>query len=388
MASIHEVLDKKGKMKSYSVSYRYRERTGKIKQSMKRGFLRKKDAEAFARSVETDFYNHTVKSDVSMTLFQLLDKWNDEVLSKKLVLKQMAQNTVSGYRVNIRHLKDGIGNIKLVDLAKEHIEDFYISQYETGNYRTGETLSLRTLEYIHTTLHSALKFAVDKGYMKYNPAIGTGMAAKSMGRPRICSNEEITLLRRNTIDTELEMPVYLSLSLGLRRGEVLGLTWDCIDFVTKTVRIEKQWAMTASGYAFTHLKTANSRRELPLTDEMCSELLSFKSNQNLAKIEQSDLRIDYGFVCCNKDGAPIRPEYMSQAFSRLVDRLSIPSLRFHDLRHTFASRALSDGASLFHVSRMLGHASISITADIYGHPIDDSIRSEAQIAFSSIWKKN
>lgn len=387
MASIHEVKDNKGKVKSYNVSFRLKDKSGKIKQSMKRGFKKKKDAETFKRSVETDFHEGVIKISNKTTVSQLLDEWNKDVLTKLLALGKLAQNTVNGYRVNIRHIKDGIGDHKLADLETCNIEDFYINLHESGNSRTGEPLSAASIAYIHTNLRSALSFGLQKHYLKFNPAIGAAKVAKELRQPRICSTEEIDLLRGSTIDTDLEMPVYLALSLGLRRGEVLGLKWDRIDFIGNTVRIEEQWAQTSSGYAFSRLKTKYSRRTIPMDAPIKAELLKFKQKQDLIKIDMGSRYDDHGLVCCQKDGTPFRPEYSSQAFSRLVDKLKIDSLRFHDLRHTFASRALSGGVSLFMVSRMLGHASISITADIYGHPTDEAFRQGASTACNAIWAR-
>ena len=384
MASIHEVKDENGKTTSYYVSYRFKDHTGKTKQSIKRGFLRKKDADAFKRDAETAFYNNDVKPTYSMTISELLDEWNKS-LDKRLSMGALVMNTVNGYRVNIRHIKDGLGDIKLADLTTEAIEDFYLAQYESGNYRTGEALSATSIKYIHTNLRSALAFGIENHFTKFNPAIGATKFAKQIKQPRVCSNDEIDQLRLNTIGTELELPVYLALSLGLRRGEALGLKWEWIDFGAKTIRIEEQWALTASGYAFARLKTIHSRRTLPMDDAMLGTLLLAKDAQEAIKLEWGSHYADYGLVCCQRDGTPLRPEYMSQAFSRLVDRLNIQPLRFHDLRHTFASRALSKGVPLLTVSRLLGHASISITADIYGHPTDEAFRSGASTSYDAVW---
>ena len=384
MASIHEIKNEKGKATSYYVSFRYKDRTGKIKQSNKRGFRTKKDAEAFKRHVEEDLCNNVVRSIETMTVAELMDEW-DKSLGKRLAMNDLATNTVNGYRVNIRHIKDGIGTIKLVDLLQETIEDFYLILYESGSYRTGEALSATSIKYIHTNLRNALAFGIEKHFTKYNPAIGATKFAKQIKQPRVCSSDEIDQLRLNTIGTELELPVYLALSLGLRRGEALGLKWDRIDFAAKTIRIEEQWALTSSGYAFSRLKSIHSRRVLPMDDCMASTLLPAKDAQEAIKRELGDQYCDHGLVCCQQNGMPLRPEYMSQAFSRLIDKLNIQSLRFHDLRHTFASLALSSGVPLLTVSRMLGHASISITADIYGHPTDEAFRSGASISYDAVW---
>ena len=386
MASIHEFKDENGKTTSYYVAYRYKDRTGKTKQSIKRGFLRKKDADTFKRDAETAFYNNIVKVADNMAISDLMTEW-EKTLTKRQSMGDLATNTVNGYRVNIRHIKDGLGDIKLADLTTEAIEDFYLAQYESGNYRTGEALSATSIRYIHTNLRNALAFGVKKHFVKFNPAIGATQVAKKLKKPRICSPEEIDLIEQSTLGTDLEMPVYLALSLGLRRGEALGLKWDQINLETKTIYISEQWALGPTGYDFVGLKSKYSQRELSMEDDMVSRLLAVKAAQDALKDRLGADYADHGLVCCQQNGMPIRPEYMSQAFTRLIDKFNIPSLRFHDLRHTFASRALSKGVSLFIVSRMLGHASISITADIYGHPTDEAFRSGASIAYDAVWGK-
>lgn len=135
-----------------------------------------------------------------MTVADLMDEWNNS-LGKRLTMNDLATNTVNGYRVNIQHIKDGIGDIKLVDLTKEVIEDFYISQYESGNYRTGEALGATSIKYIHTNLRNALAFGVEKHYLKFNPAIGATIFTEKLKQPRVCAPDEIDQLRRHTIGT-------------------------------------------------------------------------------------------------------------------------------------------------------------------------------------------
>lgn len=382
MSSINKYT--KGSKPAYYVSYWYKERDGSKKRTIERGFKTKKEAEAFAREKDDDFYKGVIRQDPNKIVSELLDEWNQEYVKKKLALGKLKQNTLNGYQVNIEHIKAGLGQIKLTELTSELIEDFYIEKRATGNRRTKGALASRSIQYIHRNLSASLKYAVKKKYLNWNPADDAEMVVIEGNFARICTTSEFNVLNNDTVGTELNLPVLLALSLGMRRGEILGLTWSDIDLANQKVLISGQLALTPSGIQVTSTKSATSRRPLPLVPSIVIALENHKRLQEQQKQNFGPSYHDQGLVCCHVDGKPILPDYFSQAYRRFTDRHGFPDLRFHDLRHTFASLALSKGVPMAVVSSLLGHSSISITVDIYGHITDNAKLNAMQIVFDAI----
>lgn len=272
----------------------------------------------------------------------------------------------------------------MTELTSELIEDFYIEKRATGNRRTKGALASRSILYIHRNLSAALKYAVKKKYLNWNPADDAEMVDIENNFARICSANEFNVLSNNTVGTDLKLPVLLALSLGMRRGEILGLTWDNIDLTNQKLLISGQLARTPNGVQVTSTKSATSRRPLPLVPSIVSALEAHKRLQDQQKQCAGKDYQDQGLVCCHSDGKPILPDYFSQAYRRFTDRHGFPDLRFHDLRHTFASLALSKGVPMAVVSSLLGHSSISITVDIYGHITDNAKLTAMQIVFDAV----
>ena len=382
MASLNEY--QVNGIKHYYVAYRYKDRSGRIKQSVKRGFKTKTAARDFQRDVEEKLKTGTVRHDPRMTLSQLLDEWSKEYLDKRLALGKLKQNTYNGYTVNIRHLKEGLGHVKIKDITSELIEDFYITKLETGNLATGGPLAPRSIQYIHRNFSAALSYAVKKKYLNSNPCLTAEMVAIEKRFVRICTSEEFDALLIDTAGTELEIPVLLALSFGMRRGEILGLRWSDVAFDRNMIHINGQLAQTPSGIAITSPKSATSKRPLPLVPRVSKALKAHKFLQDQLKQEESSSYANHDLICCHANGTPILPDYFSQAFRRFTDLHHFSHLRFHDLRHTFASLALSNGVPMAVVSSLLGHSSISITVDIYGHITDDAKSSAVEIVFDAI----
>lgn len=382
MSSINKYT-KNGKT-AYYVSYWYKDRDGSKNRTVERGFKTKKEAEAFAREKDDAFYKGIVRHDPNKTVAQLLEEWNREYVEKRLALGKLKKNTLDGYQVNIEHIKTGLGNIKLAELTPEKIEDFYIEKRVKGNRRTNGSLASRSILYIHRNLYAALKYAVKKKYLTWNPAEDAEMVNIENKPSRICTAEELKILLNDTASTELEIPVMLALSLGLRRGEILGLRWKDIDFANNKAHISHQLAMTPDGIALTSVKSFAGDRHVPIVPEVSKALMAHRCKQEALKKSFGPKYHDHGLICCHEDGDPILPDYFSQGYRRFTERKGFPDLRFHDLRHTFASLALSAGVPMAVVSSLLGHSSISVTVDIYGHIIDNAKSSAMHVVFDAI----
>ena len=168
--------------------------------------------------------------------------------------------------------------------------------------------------------------------------------------------EQLASFLREAKDSGVFEMYYVELATGLRRGELLGLKWEDIDFEHGNLRVKRQIARINGEVVEAPLKTKNAYRTLPLADDTIQVL-----NQQKKKTGSSP------WVFPSPTGGPISPDSVLHMLHRVLDRAGLPEIRFHDLRHTFATLALQNGVDVKTVSGMLGHFSAGFTLDTYAH---------------------
>ena len=159
------------------------------------------------------------------------------------------------------------------------------------------------------------------------------------------------------------MPIILAVSLGLRRGEVLGLKWSDIDLKNKVLHIQRTATPHSNGYIFTDCKTDKSNRFLQLSDYLISKFLEWQNIQSTFDLENI-----IEFVFTQENGKIYSATTLNKKYKEILKKCDLDTnIRFHDLRHTFASYLISENVSVPIVSQMLGHSKVSTTLDIYTH---------------------
>ncbi|NHM33000.1 site-specific integrase [Neobacillus terrae] len=154
----------------------------------------------------------------------------------------------------------------------------------------------------------------------------------------------------------------------MRKGELLALKWNDIDFTKKVVYVKRTVSHIPSmGYVTTTPKTKNSVRQIPISDEVIRELLLHKSNQNKDKTKLNDAYQDQDLVISTELGKVQDPRNLLRTMKRLISISGVTSIRFHDIRHTHASILISSGIDVVKISARLGHANPKITLEIYAH---------------------
>ena len=166
----------------------------------------------------------------------------------------------------------------------------------------------------------------------------------------------------------LEVPVTLAVFLGLRREEVVSLRWQAVDFEKKTVVINHTTVLTRREVTnVDNTKNETSNRTLPLTDQLISFLKEVRRRQlkNQMRLGKDYKKSDY--ICVRENGERLRPDFISEKWTKFLEENNLRKIRFHDLRHTCASLQINNGCSLKDVQDWLGHADITTTANIYRH---------------------
>lgn len=236
----------------------------------------------------------------------------------------------------------------------------------------------------HRIVSSCLGKAVKWGYIPYNPAVNAELPKMPKQEAAYLDEAEarqlLVLLHQEPI--KYRAMITFDLLSGLRRGELLGLRWQDVDFENQTITIVNtlNYAPGAGVYVDTP-KNTTSARPLKLSPTAFSMLLEYKRWQD----DQRDACGDYwkdtvGRVFTGDDGAPVFPDSLTKWFAAFVKRSGLPDVHIHSLRHTYASLMIADGTPLPVVSRRLGHAQVSTTANIYAHAIASADEKAAQIA--------
>ena len=378
---INKGKNKNGKtvnnLKVYDVFYRFRDpATGKLKQTSKKGFRTKGDAENFILKINTQMGDNTFSQPDKILFRDYLKYWLDVYVNES----NLRKTTIAGYLVNINgHVIPSLGNIELQNLTASHIENFYAQKLKNGRLDGKGGLSAKSIKYIHRVLSKALDHALKKRLTTRNVAKEVSIIPKvKKYHAEIYNKQEIRLLLGYVKDTDMEVPIALAAICGLRRGEVLGLKWCDINFENCIVKICRQLIPTKDGFQFEAPKSETSNRVCSVPEEIINILARHRKNQDYYR---ELLGIDYNdndLINCNPDGSLISPSYFSKRFSTVIKNAGLKHIRFHDLRHSCASLMLLAGVQMKVASDILGHSSIGITADLYTHVITD-LKKEAAL---------
>lgn len=250
-----------------------------------------------------------------------------------------------------------------------------------------------TVIHYHAIIRKALQTAVKKDILLKNPADKVDRPKKNVFHGSFYSEEEMLTLFDAVSGDPLELCVKIAAYYGLRRSEVLGLRWSAIDMEHKTISISHKVIEAEVDGKFVPmgedvLKTKSSFRTLPLIPAVGIILLEEKEKQEMYRrlFKKSYCRDYLDYICVDQCGKLLRPNYVTEHFSWLIEKYGLRKVRFHDLRHTCASLLLSNGISMKQIQIWLGHSTFSTTADIYAH-LDYSAQEASANAMNGMFNR-
>jgi integrase len=259
------------------------------------------------------------------------------------------------------HIRPVLGMVKLKNLTSAHVRGLYREKLDAG-------LSPRSVQYVHVTLHKALKQAIADGLIPRNATEAVKPPQVRREEMRPLTAEQVRILFDAAKGDRLEALYVLAVTTGLRQGELLGLKWDDIDLEGGTLQVRLTLTTAKGGPVLSAPKTKSSRRTVRLS-QMALEALTSHLDDQLGEIDRAGgLWRENGLIFASESGEPLSRQHVTaHHFKPLLKRAGLPEIRFHDLRHTCATLLLSKNVNPKVVSEMLGHASIAITLDTYSH---------------------
>ncbi len=268
--------------------------------------------------------------------------------------------TYDGYRSIIEnHLIPNLGHLLLRKLQPEMIEAFYGKAYES--------LSARTVQHYHRLLSEALKHAMRKGHIGRNPCDLAQAPSPRKRTMRTLTVAEVETMLTQASSTPYYPIIYTAVSTGLRQAELLGLRWRDIDLEGQSLSVSQVLYKRGGVFIFKEPKTKGSSRRVDMTPKLGLFLKQYKAQREVLYLEQDKILGLDDLVFASDKGKPLDPCTVTHNFARIVRRAGLGRVRFHDLRHSFASIMLMKGAPAKVISECLGHASVAFTMDVYSH---------------------
>ena len=293
-----------------------------------------------------------------MTLSDWLDQWLESMSDT------LRPNTLRNYRSYIEnHIRPGLGDKQLARLTPKDVQRFY--------EKLGDSLASGTVRRIHTTLHGALKAAQQAHLIASNPTEQIIAPKFSYGEKQILTDEQLDAFMQVIAEDEIWYDFfYTELTTGLRRGEICGLKWEDFDEVSGTLKVCRTvYREDGGGLTAGDTKTSAGTRKIMLPSSTAQVLRKRKTSALTEWIFPNPLRPEQ----------PANPGSAYRRLKTLLKQAGLPSIRFHDLRHTFATHALTSGVDVKTLSGILGHTRAAFTLDTYTHTTGDMQRRASEV---------
>ena len=395
MANIQERRDKSGKLISYSIRvHRGRGADGRQLKPWTATFevsptwtekSARKKAEAFAATFEKEC-REGVTSDSRLKF----EEYCNYVISLK-EQRGIKHSTIVRYKELTGRIYPAIGHIKLKDLRADHLNTLYTELAKPGqNKRTGTGLSAKTILEHHRLISTVLDQAEKEGLVPFNVAAKATLPKISKKEVNYFQPEQVAAIRDALEEEPMKwkMLTHIFLITGARRGEILGLKWSAVDFAGNRVHICNNILYSPDiGIYEDTPKTATSDRWGSLPSETMQLLRKYQVWQNMERLRLGEYYQDQGYLFAQDNGSPMHPDSVTDWMSKFSKRHGLPHINPHAFRHTMASMLYFNGVDSVSISKRLGHAQVSTTANIYAHVMEAADQRNADILADVFLKK-
>lgn len=331
-----------------------------------------KDVAQKMREMALDVANGTYQPPSKKTVGEWLDEWLETYLGS------VRPYTALNYTQHVNnHIKPALGKVRLDKLDTPTIQRFYNDLGTAHGDKPG--LSPKTIKCVHGIFHKALQQAIALGYLRSNPTTACKLPKVEAKEIKPLDDEAIRAFMEAIQGHRFEVIYLVTLFTGLRRGEVCGLTWDCVDLDRGTIFINKQ-LQQVPGHSgeFRLTPTKNGKgRTITAAAFVVDALKRHKVRQTEARLKAGPLWQEEGLVFTDEVGHRLSPNTVYHNYKRLVASIGLPEARLHDLRHSYAVASLRAGDDIKTVQSNLGHHTAAFTLDVYGHVTEEMKRASA-----------
>ena len=412
MANLQERRDKSGKLVSYSIRvHRGRGADGKQLKPWTATFevsptwtekSARKKAEAFAATFEKECKEGTA-SDSRLKF--------EEYANYVIGLKEqngVKHSTIVRYKELSTRIFPAIGHIKLRELRTDQLNSLYLSLAKPGqNKRTGGGLSAKTIVEHHRLISTILDQACKEQLIPFNPARRATLPKVSKKEVNYFQPEEVAAIREALEKEQIEVEqaeedkpgskkniikwrtiTELLIMTGARRGEILGLKWSAVDFEANRLHICNNILYSPDRGIYEDTpKTEQSNRYISVPAETMRLLRQYQMWQNAERLRLGEYYNYQGFVFSQDNGQPMHPDSVTDWLAKFSKKYNLPHINPHAFRHTMASTLYFNGMDSVSISKRLGHAQVSTTANIYAHVMEAADQKNADILADVFLKK-
>lgn len=301
---------------------------------------------------------------------------------RKDTIKKVSPKTMETYNYALTgRILPFLSHYKMEDISHVHINHFIESLEE-------DELSTSYIKKYHNILSNIFKLAVRNETIKKNPIEKVDSPSVTYEPGQVYNSEELKNLYHLLNKEENRQQVLIikmALLTGMRKGEILALQWDDVDFSTNTIHVKHSLSYTVdNGYILKEPKTKGSYRKVAPPKQFMIELKKHIAMKRTDRMEASELWEGgkFFFVFSSDMGKPLNPDSPNRWWKRFIARINdqlrkddkpqIKRIRFHDFRHTAATDLINKGANIHSISKRLGHANITTTMNIYGHYLEEA----------------
>lgn len=272
----------------------------------------------------------------------------------------LAKSTYKRYLSCSKILNQEFGKYPLVKITPYMISQFF-KELQKKDYTPA------SIQKYKSVIKQIFLYAVELKIIDVSPVPKyTIKSSNSEDEHKTWTTQQIFDFLNHVKGQPIYLPVLLAASTGMRCGEIVGLKWKDINFTTNTIHVVRSKTFDDT---LKSPKTKSSKRPIHLMDHVVAELKAYQLWQKKNRIKYGKDYHKSDFVCTLEDGTPLNTNYISKTFPRKVIKYKFEPIRFHDLRHSFATIALSNGIHAKVVQEILGHSSIKVTLDTYSHVI-------------------
>jgi integrase len=292
------------------------------------------------------------------------------------------KSTAERYRTLLERINDidcdGFGYVKIDEVRVLHLNRFYKRLSSVGmNKKTGGKLSNKTILEYHELIRGILAQAYKEGFVTENVADRATPPKKENHEATFFEPDEVIAILKALVNEspKWQALTYLMIDTGARRGEILGIKWDSVNFETNTIHICNNVLYTKTDGVYEDTTKNYKNRVVAVSPTVMRVLAAWQEEQRYEREMMGNLWIDTGFVFTQKTGKVMHPDSVTDWFGKFSKRNNLPSINPHKFRHTQASLLIHEGVDIVSVSKRLGHSKVSTTTDFYSHILADADRT-------------